>query len=140
MHEPVTLRLGAPARGAYFGLFETIGWNRTYRVTPDQLDDAVARSWACVGAYHRDDRLVGAGRVVSDGLLYAVVFDVIVLPALQRRGVGTRIVRALLERCDDARIRDVLLFAARGTEAFYRRLGFVPRAPDAPGMIRRRGA
>ena len=55
----------------------------------------------------------------------------------QRRGIGSAILARLLTRCDEAGIRDVLLFAARGAAGFYERFGFVPRGGDVPGMIRR---
>jgi GNAT superfamily N-acetyltransferase len=90
-----------------------------------------------ISAYH-DTTLIGAGRLVSDGILYAVVFDMIVTPDWQGRGIGSEILNRLLDRCNAAGIRDVLLFAARGTEGFYRRHGFVPRSQNAPGMMMRR--
>lgn len=126
-----------PAASAYAELFETTGWNEMYRADPDELGRAVGRSWHVVSAY-RGDALVGVGRLVSDGVLYAVVFDMVVAPEERGRGIGSEILRRLLVRCRGAGIRDVLLFAARGTEPFYRRHGFVPRPGDAPGMILRR--
>jgi hypothetical protein len=35
---------------------------------------------------------------------------------------------------DEARIRTVKLFSARGKAGFYRHLGFAERPPDGPGM------
>lgn len=126
-----------PDAAAYLALFETTGWNAMYRCTAAELGGSLRSSWHVISAYD-DATLIGAGRLVSDGVLYAVVFDMIVTPDRQGRGVGSEIMRRLLDRCDAAGIRDVLLFAARGTEGFYRRHGFVPRAQDAPGMIMRR--
>lgn len=126
-----------PDSAAYLALFETTGWNAMYRCTVAELEDSLRRSWHVVSAYY-DTTLIGVGRLVSDGVLYAVVFDMIVTPGWQRRGVGSEILERLLDRCEAAGIRDVLLFAARGTEGFYRRHGFVPRPQDAPGMIMRR--
>jgi N-acetylglutamate synthase-like GNAT family acetyltransferase len=122
---------------AYFALFETTGWNEMYRRTPEELQRTLQNSWYLVTAMHGDE-LVGAGRVVSDGIQYAVVFDMIVAPAWQGRGIGSEILKRLLARCDEAKIRDVLLFAASGTYEFYRRHGFARRPKDAPGMIMRR--
>jgi N-acetylglutamate synthase-like GNAT family acetyltransferase len=122
---------------AYFALFETTGWNEIYRRTEEELARTLRNSWHLVTATH-DGELVGAGRLVSDGIQYAVVFDMIVAPEWQGRGIGSEILRRLLARCDEAGIRDVLLFAARGTESFYRSHGFAPRPEDAPGMIMRR--
>jgi len=125
-----------PSEAAYAALFETTGWNTMYRRTPAQLAAALRESWYLQTAY-RGDALVGAGRLVSDGVLYAVVFDLIVFPEWRGRGVGSAILHRLLDHAAEAGIPDVLLFAARGTEPFYQRHGFVPRPTEAPGMIAR---
>ncbi|HXQ81742.1 MAG TPA: GNAT family N-acetyltransferase [Opitutaceae bacterium] len=65
--------------------------------------------------------LVGAGRAISDGARYAVIFDVVVLPEYQGAGNGTRIMAFLAERSKAA---NVLLHAVPGKEAFYRKLGY----------------
>jgi N-acetylglutamate synthase-like GNAT family acetyltransferase len=127
----------APGASEYHALFETTGWNAVYRVAPDELAEAVRRSWYVTTAREAGE-LVGCGRLVSDGALYAVVFDMIVAPRLRGRGIGSAILGRLRVRCETAGIRDILLFAARGTEGFYRRHGFAPRPGDAPGMILRR--
>jgi hypothetical protein len=44
----------------------------------------------------------------------------------------------LLDRCERAGIRDVLLFSAKGKAGFYEQFGFVARPDEAPGMILRR--
>lgn len=133
----ITYENRSPDPTAYAELYETSGWNAMYRCTPAELEESLRRSWFFVSAL-RDETLLGTGRLVSDGVLYAVVFDMIVAPDWRGRGVGSEILRRLLERCEVAGIRDVLLFAARGTESFYRRHGFAPRPADAPGMILRR--
>lgn len=74
------------------------------------------------------------GRIVSDTILHAMIYDMILRPEYQRQGIGSRVLSMLLDRCRRARIRDVQLFCAKGREAFYRRHGFEPRPADAPGM------
>ena len=107
-------------------------------MTPDELHEAACHSWRIVCAYDGDD-LIGAGRILSDGVFHALIVDVIVLPAFQGRGVGTAIMQALLRECRDSRIHDVQLFCAAGKAPFYRRLGFRERNPEAPGMDYRPG-
>lgn len=128
-------RLPEPAE--WLRLFETTGWNEMYGQSAQALHSALRGSWRVVVA-RSGDEVVGAGRLVSDGVQYAVLFDLIVAPAWQGRGVGSEILRRLLEHADEADIRDVLLFAARGTADFYARHAFQRRPQDAPGMIRRR--
>jgi GNAT superfamily N-acetyltransferase len=130
----VEYRTEMPDREAYATLFESAGWNDMYRCSSEELAVSLRHSWYVLTAYHKSE-LVGAGRLVSDGVLYAVVFDMIVAPHWQNRGVGSEILRRLLDRCEAAGIRDVLLFSAKGTEGFYRRKGFTARPENAPGMI-----
>jgi ribosomal protein S18 acetylase RimI-like enzyme len=66
-------------------------------------------------------RLVAAGRALTDGEYHATIYDVVVDPEYQRRGIGTRIVSELLARLPVWR---VLLVADRKVQPFYQRLGF----------------
>ncbi len=67
-------------------------------------------------------RLVGVGRVLSDGLDCAYLCDVAVLPSHQGRGIGKAILRDLIERCRGH--RKIILYAVPGKEPFYRKFGF----------------
>ena len=125
-----------PETDEYFELFGTTGWNEEYRAERSELAGALRQSWYAVSAYD-GGRLVGFGRLLSDGVLYAVIFDMIVAPAAQGSGIGAEILRRLLEQCRRAGIRDVLLFSARGTSGFYEKFGFRKRPGGAPGMIMR---
>jgi GNAT superfamily N-acetyltransferase len=78
--------------------------------------------------------LRGSGRVIADGVLHALIVDMIVLPSHQNRGIGRAILSRLVERCRAAGIRDIQLFCARGKSGFYERCGFIARPADAPGM------
>jgi len=98
----------------------------------------VVSSWHTVSAYD-GDRLAGFGRMICDGVVHALILDMIVLPEYQRKGIGTAILSRLMERCTEAGIRDIQLFSARGKAGFYEKNGFSRRPDDAPGMqIRRR--
>lgn len=122
-----------PSREAFFTLFESTGWNKEYQLDADQLHSAMHHSWTMVAAYD-GERLVGFGRVVSDGILHALIVDLIVLPEAQGRGIGTTMLRELVARCRKAGVRDIQLFCARGQAGFYEKHGFQPRPVDAPGM------
>lgn len=122
-----------PDAEQYFTLFESSGWNKDYRATPEELISTIKESWFSVSAYHKE-KLVGFGRMLSDGLLHAVLFDVIVLPDYQRKGIGTEIMKQLLDKCKAHHIRDIQLFCAKNTKVFYEELGFQLRPDNAPGM------
>jgi len=131
----MTIRLSEqlPDKDEYFSLFLTTGWNKTYNATPSELERANKNSWLALSAYD-ENRLVGFGRVVTDFVLHAMIFDMIVLPDYQGKGIGTMIIETLVKKCNDQGIRDIQLFCAKGKRAFYEKNGFEARAEDAPGM------
>jgi ribosomal protein S18 acetylase RimI-like enzyme len=69
------------------------------------------------------DRLVGIGRATSDGVFRAVLWDVVVAEEHQGRGLGRRIVQALLASPPVAASERVYLMTTNSS-GFYERLGF----------------
>jgi len=69
------------------------------------------------------DVLAGAGRVLADGLDCAYIADVAVHPDHQGRGLGTQIIRRLVELSGGH--KKIILYANPGIEPFYQRLGFL---------------
>jgi len=129
----IQYRHDLPDKEAFFRLFETTGWNEDYQINQAELFQALQNSWYFISAYE-NDRLVGFGRLVSDGVLHAVLFDVIIHPDFQGRGIGKKITHDLVIKCVAHKIRDIQLFCARGKIGFYEKCGFVKRPDDGPGM------
>ena len=67
--------------------------------------------------------LVGIGRATSDGVFRAVLWDVVVAEEYQGRGVGRRIVQALLSSPPVVASERVYLMTTNSS-GFYARLGF----------------
>lgn len=67
-------------------------------------------------------RLIGAGRVLADGVDCAYLCDVAVHPSHQGTGVGKAIVATLVDLSKDH--KKIILYAVPGKEPFYRKLGF----------------
>ena len=132
----IEYRSEVPAPADYAALFETTGWNAKYHASPADLIRAASNSWLVLTAYDRD-RLVGFGRVLTDQVLHAMIYELIVHPEYQGQGIGGFILDRLVERCRQAGIHDIQLFCARGKRSFYEKRGFVARPHDAPGMYYR---
>ena len=122
-----------PLLATYWDLFRTTGWKFRRPVTAEVLALALQKSWYCLFAYD-GDKLVGSGRICTDGLLHAIIYDVIVATDYQRQGIGKQIMERLVQKCLEAQIGTIQLFCAKGKLAFYEQLGFVVRPDDAPGM------
>jgi GNAT superfamily N-acetyltransferase len=75
---------------------------------------------------YRDGEQVGFARAVSDGVAVAYLADVFVLPEWQGRGLGTALVREVVDGGPLAQLR--WLLHTRDAHAVYARLGF-----GAPG-------
>jgi len=118
---------------AFVRLFATTGWDLQGRLTVAAAAAALAPTWYAVSAYERE-RLVGTGRIIGDGVLHALLVDVIVDPDYRHRGIGSAIVERLVAECRLQNIVDIQLFCAFGVRPFYERLGFAARPDDAPGM------
>ena len=129
----INFRAGLPTNDQFWKLFQTTGWNENYRLSPDELIQALRSSWYVLGAYD-NEQLVGFGRLVSDGIVHAMIYDLIVLPEYQGQGIGGKILERLIEKCRETGIRDIQLFCAKGKRSFYERRGFVARPDHAPGM------
>jgi ribosomal protein S18 acetylase RimI-like enzyme len=67
-------------------------------------------------------QLVGAGRVLADGVDAAYLCDVAVHPSHQGTGLGKALVARLVEL--SRHHKKIILYAVPGKEAFYRKLGF----------------
>ena len=70
------------------------------------------------------EQLVGTTRVITDGVYYATLWDVIVHPAYRGRGIGTALVQRAIAPFLGRGFSYIALFSVAGGEAFYERLGF----------------
>jgi len=122
-----------PDKDQYFKLFESTGWNKEYNLDKEQVFETLLNSWYMICAY-KDDKLVGFGRIISDGIMHALILDMIILPEFQNNGIGSIILDKLKEKCILHNIRDIQLFSAKGKAGFYKKHGFTIRPEDAPGM------
>lgn len=84
----------------------------------------------------RGDEVVGMGRVIGDGGCFFDVVDIAVVPELQGRGLGKRILAALDAwlRVNAPETAHVGLIADGDAKHLYAQYGFVEVGPAAVGM------
>lgn len=90
------------------------------------VEAQLAAAWRVVGAYRPDGAMVGFARAISDGVAFAYLADVYVLPAARGGGLGTELVRVMVEAGPGADFRWALHTA--DAHGLYARFGFAP--PD----------
>lgn len=127
------IKLQCPDKGDFFGLYKTTGWEARIQLGEDKLIQAIENSWFVVSVYEAE-KLIGFGRIVSDGVFQAFICDLIVLPKFREQGIGTAIFNVLLRQCKEHNILSVKLFSAEGKSSFYKKRGFEERKDSAPGM------
>ncbi|OOZ38395.1 hypothetical protein BOW53_15715 [Solemya pervernicosa gill symbiont] len=117
----------------YWPLYLSTGWNEVFKMDANSVERAIGNSSFAVSAYWQGE-LIGFARAVSDRVMYATIYDVMVLPEQRGRGIGSELVANITRQCKAAGVYSVHLFAADGTEPFYQRSGFQARPPSMPGM------
>lgn len=130
----IIVRAEIPESNLYFKLFETTGWNKGYRADKSELYKAISNSWYCLSAYNNANKLVGFGRLISDGILYAFICDMIIDPDYQNQGIGSSILKKLIQHCKIQKVRVLWLLSASNKSGFYKKHGFEERPSEAPGM------
>jgi GNAT superfamily N-acetyltransferase len=99
---------------------------------PALLHKALRSSDALVTAWD-GDTLVGLGNAISDGCLVVYYPHLLVLPAYQGRGIGTRLMQMLMARYQG--FHQQMLVADGRAIAFYRKCGFERAGKTEPMWI-----
>lgn len=104
-------------------LYASVGWT-AYTNDPEALRNGFAHSLLTLAAYE-GDTLLGLIRVVGDGFTVALIQDILVHPAHQRRGIGSRLMQAVLQRFSHVRQIELTTDNTPKTMAFYKSQGFL---------------
>ena len=103
-------------------LYTEVGWTAYTECMP-ALEQGFNYSLLILAAYENDE-LLGIIRVVGDGFTIVFVQDILVFPRHQRKGVGTALLKAVLDRYPDVRQIELTTDNSPKTVAFYKSLGF----------------
>jgi len=89
--------------------------------TPEDLKKSFSNSMFKCFVFD-NEKLIGVGRGLADGVDCSYICDVAVLPDYQGTGIGKDIVSNLVELSKGH--RKIILYAYPGKEPFYKKLGF----------------
>lgn len=116
-------------------LCDAVGWSRRpiHKVRKAlQHSFLVVAMWRQQGNYRR---LIGFARATSDHAFNATVWDVVVHPEYQGKGLGRALMERVIRELRAHDISNITLFADRGVVTFYERLGFTPDPEGIKGMF-----
>ena len=118
-------------------LYDAVGWGSYDEKVSEK---ALANTMYSVSVYD-DDKIIGYGRIIGDGICFLYIHDVMVIPKYQNKKIGSQIMNKLLEKVNQIKIENpsvrVYLGASKGKEKFYERFEFITRenANLGSGMI-----
>ncbi|GAB6251806.1 GNAT family N-acetyltransferase [Bacillus cereus] len=102
-------------------LYESLGWN-SLKLTVNELERMCKQSWYAIYVFD-DKRLVGMGRVISDGVITGIICGVGVLPKYQSSGIGKEIVKRLIQHCEQNKVIPQLMCVEK-LQSYYESIGF----------------
>jgi GNAT superfamily N-acetyltransferase len=116
-------------------LCDAVGWaRRPLRKVRKALDHSflVASMWEVRGNRRR---LIGFARATSDHAFNATIWDVVIHPSFQSKGLGKALMKYMIKQLRSEDISNITLFADPQVIDFYRRLGFILDPEGIKGMF-----
>jgi GNAT superfamily N-acetyltransferase len=116
-------------------LCDAVGWaRRPLRKVKKALEYSflVVSMWEVRGNRWR---LIGFARATSDHAFNATIWDVVVHPRVQSKGLGKALMKYTIKKLRSDDISNITLFADPHVVDFYRRLGFVLDPEGIKGMF-----
>ena len=116
-------------------LCDAVGWSRRpLRKVKKAIQHSflVVSMWEVRGSRRR---LIGFSRATSDHAFNATIWDVVVHPDFQGRGLGKALMKQLIKKLRSEDISNVTLFADPQVVDFYKGLGFMPDPEGIKGMF-----
>jgi ribosomal protein S18 acetylase RimI-like enzyme len=104
-------------------LFVAVGWSDA-GVLPEEMKAGFIKPWlhsTLVISAWDGDHLVGAVRVLSDTIFRSVIYDLLVAPEYQGKGIGSELVNRCKSHYPGS---EWLVGCDRKNVAFYKQLGF----------------
>ncbi|MCP3968412.1 MAG: GNAT family N-acetyltransferase [Lentisphaerae bacterium] len=96
-------------------------WHEGY--SDDFIPDMIHNSEVFAVALE-DDKPVGMGRALGDGISDAYIQDVVVLTSHRKSGIGSKIIKHIIAELKMRDIDWIGLIGEPGTKPFYEKLGF----------------
>ena len=103
-------------------LYNAVGWT-AYTENMPALREGFKNSMLVLAAYDGEE-LFGIIRTVGDGATIVFVQDILVFPDKQRQGIGTALLKEILNRYPNVRQIELATDNTAKTVGFYKSMGF----------------
>ena len=104
-------------------LYEAVGWTN-YTTKPEMLKAAFENSLHIIGAFNKDEKMIGVLRGVGDGASILFIQDILVYPEYQHQGIGTKLLQQILEKYKNVYQIQLATDDSTKTVSFYESNGF----------------
>lgn len=116
-------------------LCDSVGWIRR---PLKKVKIAIKNSFLIVSLFQiseKENKLIGFARATSDYAFNATIWDVVVHPEFQGKGLGSILVNQIIKDLREAEITTITLFADPEVLSFYKNLGFLSDPNGIRGMF-----
>jgi ribosomal protein S18 acetylase RimI-like enzyme len=116
-------------------LCDRVGWARR---PLRKVKKAIQHSFLVVSMWEvqgKQRKMIGFARATSDHAFNATIWDVVVDPKYQGRGLGKALMKYAISQLRSADISNITLFADPQVVKFYQRLGFMLDPEGIKGMF-----
>lgn len=116
-------------------LCDAVGWSRR---PLRKVKKAIQHSFLVVSMWEQrgvQRRLIGFARATSDHAFNATLWDVVVHPDFQGKGLGKALMKHVIKKLRSEDISNITLFADPQVVNFYQNLGFMSDPEGIKGMF-----
>lgn len=116
-------------------LCDSVGWVRR---PIKKVRLALDNSFLIMSIFHFDNEkktLIGFARVTSDGSFNATIWDVVIHPTFQGKGLGKILMIEVIRELRNKDISTITLFADPEVIQFYKHIGFIVDPDGVKGMF-----
>ena len=106
-------------------LTESVGWGKKFHKSQEKWKHVLAAS-TYVAYIKEHGKLIAFGRILEDGIM-CMFYDICVHPDYQNKGLGSQIMKHLIDKIKDKEYISIGLFVWEGNEnasEFYHKCGF----------------
>ena len=116
-------------------LCDTVGWVRR---PLKKVKIAIENSFLIITLSYqnnKENKLIAFARATSDNTFNATIWDVVVHPEFQKKGLGTILINEIIKQLRSYDINTITLFADPQVLDFYKNLGFISDPDGVKGMF-----